>query len=42
MVNLNAVSATRRDVAGKLYVRIRDSSRELPVARQYAHLFRQM
>jgi hypothetical protein len=39
---MNAVSATRRDLTGKLYVRMRDHSRELPVARQYVHLFRQM
>ena len=42
IVNLNAVAATRRDLTGKLYVRMRDSARELPVARQYVHLFRQM
>ena len=42
IVNLNAVAATRRDLAGKLYVRMRDTARELPVARQYVHLFRQM
>lgn len=42
IVNMNAVSGTRRDLAGKLYARIRDHARELPVARQYAGLFRQM
>ncbi len=42
IVNLNAVAATRRDLSGKLYVRVRDTARELPVARQYVHLFRQM
>ena len=42
IVNLNAVVSTRRDLAGKLYVRMRDTNRELPVARQYVHLFRQM
>jgi DNA-binding LytR/AlgR family response regulator len=42
IVNLNAVAGTRRDLAGKLFVRIRDYARELPVARQYAQLFRQM
>lgn len=42
IVNLNAVAGTRRDLAGKLYARIRDHARELPVARQYAALFRQM
>lgn len=42
IVNINAVAGTRRDLTGKLYVRLRNSARELPVARQYAHLFRQM
>jgi DNA-binding LytR/AlgR family response regulator len=42
IVNQRAVAGTRRDLAGKLYVRIRDHVRELPVARQYMHLFRQM
>lgn len=42
IVNMNAVAGTRRDLAGKLYVRLRDCARELPVARQYVHLFRQM
>ena len=42
IVNLHAVAGTRRDITGKLFVRIRDHARELPVARQYVHLFRQM
>ena len=42
IVNLNAVAATRRDLTGKLYVRLHGHGRELPVARQYASLFRQM
>lgn len=42
IVNLHAVAGTRRDLAGKLYVRLRDQTRELPVARQYAHLFQKM
>lgn len=42
IVNQRAVAGTRRDLTGKLYVRIRDHARELPVARQYLHLFRQM
>lgn len=42
IVNMNAVAGTRRDLTGKLYVRLRDCTRELPVARQYVHLFRQM
>jgi DNA-binding LytR/AlgR family response regulator len=42
IVNLNAVSGTRRDLAGKLHVRLRDHVRELPVSRQYVHLFQRM
>ncbi|MCX8003586.1 MAG: LytTR family DNA-binding domain-containing protein [Burkholderiaceae bacterium] len=42
IVNLNAVAGTRRDLSGRLFVRLRDCPRELPVARQYAALFRQM
>jgi DNA-binding LytR/AlgR family response regulator len=42
IVNMNAVEGTRRDLAGKLHVRIRHTARELPVARQYVNLFRQM
>jgi DNA-binding LytR/AlgR family response regulator len=42
IVNLHAVAGTRRDLTGKLFIRIRDHARELPVARQYVHLFRQM
>ncbi len=42
IVNLHAVAGTRRDITGKLFVRIRGHERELPVARQYVHLFRQM
>jgi DNA-binding LytR/AlgR family response regulator len=42
IVNLNVVAGTRRDLAGKLFVRLREVARELPVARQYVHLFRQM
>jgi len=42
IVNMNAVAGTRRDLAGKLFVRIREHERELPVARPYAGLFRQM
>jgi len=36
------VTGTRRDLTGKLYVRLRDHARELPVARQYLHLFQKM
>lgn len=40
IVNLNAVAGTRRDLTGKLFVRLRDFPRELPVARQYAAQFK--
>jgi DNA-binding LytR/AlgR family response regulator len=39
IVNLHAVAGTRRDITGKLFVRLREHARELPVARQYVHLF---
>ncbi|MCE2969242.1 MAG: LytTR family DNA-binding domain-containing protein [Burkholderiales bacterium] len=42
LVNMDAVAGTRRDLTGKLYVRLRETPRELPVARQYMGLFRQM
>lgn len=42
IVNLHAVAGTRRDLSGKLYVRLRDQARELPVSRQYVHLFQKM
>ncbi len=42
IVNMNAVAGTRRDLTGKLFVRLRGHGRELPVARSYAELFRQM
>jgi DNA-binding LytR/AlgR family response regulator len=42
IVNLRAVESTRRDLAGKLHVRLRDVPRELPVARQYVPLFQRM
>lgn len=42
IVNLQAVLGVRRDLTGKLHVRLRHCARELPVARQYAAYFRQM
>jgi DNA-binding LytR/AlgR family response regulator len=42
IVNLHAVAGTRRDLTGKLYLRLHGYERELPVARQYTQLFRQM
>jgi DNA-binding LytR/AlgR family response regulator len=43
LVNMNFVASSRRDLGGRVYVRLKDARRtELPVARAYAHLFRQM
>lgn len=40
IVRLGAMAGTRRDLSGKLWVRLRGTARELPVARQYAQVFR--
>jgi DNA-binding LytR/AlgR family response regulator len=43
VVNLRSVASTRRDLGGRLFVRLKDGAKtELPVSRAYAHLFRQM
>ena len=43
LLNLSFVASTRRDLGGRVFVRLRDARRtELPVSRAYAHLFRQM
>lgn len=42
IVNLEAVAGTRRDFGGKLWLRLRGVAQELPVARPYVALFRQM
>ncbi len=42
IVNMDYVAGTRRDDAGRLFVRLRDSDTELPVSRAYVHRFRQM
>lgn len=43
VVNLRSVASSRRDLGGRVFVRLRDASKtELPVSRAYAHLFRQM
>jgi DNA-binding LytR/AlgR family response regulator len=42
VVNMNEVGSTRRDLGGRLFVRLRDGKTELRVSRAYAHLFRQM
>lgn len=42
VVNMDHVSATRRDDGGRVYVQLRGHASELPVSRAYQHLFRQM
>ena len=42
VVNMNEVSATRRDLSGRVFVKLKDGKTELPVSRAYAHLFKQM
>ena len=42
VVNMNEVTATRRDLGGRVFVKLKDGKTELPVSRAYAHLFKQM
>jgi DNA-binding LytR/AlgR family response regulator len=42
LVNMNEVASTRRDLGGRLHVRLKDGKTELPVSRAFAHLFKQM
>jgi len=42
LVNMDEVASTRRDLGGRVYVRLKDGKTELPVSRAYAHLFKQM
>lgn len=42
IVNINRVAATRRDVMGKVFVKLKDAKTELPVSRAYLHLFKGM
>ncbi len=42
LVNMEEVAATRRDLAGRVFVKLKDGNTELPVSRAYAHRFRQM
>ena len=42
LVNMNEVASTRRDLGGRLFVKLRDGKTELSVSRAYAHLFKQM
>jgi DNA-binding LytR/AlgR family response regulator len=42
VVNMNHVASTRRDLGGRVFVKLRDGRTELPVSRAYSHLFKQM
>jgi DNA-binding LytR/AlgR family response regulator len=42
VVNMNEVSSTRRDLGGRVFVKLKDDRTELPVSRAYSHLFKQM
>ena len=42
IVNMDAVSSSRRDLGGRVFVKLSDGKTELPVSRAYAHLFKQM
>lgn len=42
VVNLEAVASTRRDLGGRVFVKLKDGKTELAVSRAYAHLFKQM
>jgi DNA-binding LytR/AlgR family response regulator len=42
VVNMNEVASTRRDLGGRLFLRLKDGQTELPVSRAYANLFKQM
>ena len=42
LVNMNEVAATRRDLGGRVYVRLKEGDAELAVSRAYAHRFKQM
>jgi DNA-binding LytR/AlgR family response regulator len=42
VVNMNEVAATRRDLGGRVFVKLRDGKTELAVSRAYAPRFKQM
>jgi DNA-binding LytR/AlgR family response regulator len=42
VVNMNEVASTRRDLGGRVFVKLKDGRTELAVSRAYAHLFKQM
>lgn len=42
IVNMDAVASSRRDLGGRVYVKLKDGRTELAVSRAYAQLFKQM
>ena len=42
VVNLSAVASTRRDLAGRLFLKLKEGAAELAVSRAYAQRFKQM
>ncbi len=42
LVNMNAADSTRRDLGGRVFVRLKEGLTELPVSRVYSHLSKQM
>jgi len=42
VVNMNEVSVARRDLGGRVFLKLKDGRTELAVSRAYAHLFKQM
>jgi DNA-binding LytR/AlgR family response regulator len=42
VVNMNAVASTRRDLGGRVFVKLKEGAAELPVSRAYAQKFKQM
>ena len=42
LVNMNEVASTRRDMGGRVFVKLKDGKTELPVSRGYAAKFKQM
>jgi len=42
VVNVGEVASTRRDLSGRVFVKLRDGKTELPVSRAYSQRFKQM
>jgi DNA-binding LytR/AlgR family response regulator len=39
---MNEVASTRRDIGGRVFLKLKDEKTELPVSRAYAQKFKQM